>query len=89
MWSNEKDLVLTGGEDCVVMAWQPSKQPEKVPIKLNNKIKWNDKRATQVKEPVVKDFADELKELKEAMELRKAQITNGVVESSPEPVGAR
>lgn len=82
LWSSDtcaddQELILTGGEDCMVMAWKPSKQPEKIPIKLNNKVKWTDKRATHVK--------DANDEVKEAMELRKTQILNGLAESSPEP----
>ena len=71
----------------MVQAWQPSKQPEKVPAKINNKVKWTDKRATLVKDL---DYQTELKDLKEAIELRKNQIlNNGLVESSPEPESRR
>ena len=71
----------------MVQAWQPSKQPEKVPAKINNKVKWTDNRATLVKDL---DYQTELKGLKEAIELRKSQIlNNGLVESSPEPDSRR
>ena len=81
----QHQLIL--GEDCMVQAWQPSKQPEKVPAKINNKVKWTDKRATLVKDL---DYQTELKGLKEAIELRKSQIlNNGLVESSPEPDSRR
>ena len=71
----------------MVQAWQPSKQPEKVPAKINNKVKWTGERATLVKDL---DYQTELKEMKEAIELRKNQIlNNGLVESSPEPESRR
>ena len=69
----------------MVQAWQPSKQPEKVPAKINNKVKWTDKRATLVKDL---DYQTELKGLKEAIELRR-NLNNGLVESSPEPESRR
>ena len=85
LFNDQHQLIL--GEDCMVQAWQPSKQPEKVPAKINNKVKWTDKRATLVKDL---DYQTELKGLKEAIELRKSQIlNNGLVESSPEPDSQR
>ena len=73
IWSPfNKDVVLTGGEDAMLIAWDVTKQSEKIPTKKPTKFKTvREKQATMVDD----DSSQEpVKELLETLQKKKAEL---------------